>query len=454
MIRYQTLSLAAAAAVTLGLLAACSTSSRESGFDAPGTPAAGDNSGGSFSDAGSGDCEGLECKRVRCTGSATTTLSGKVYDPAGATPLYNAIVYIPLKDEPLPPLHDASKDGVSCEPCAGVVLNPLVSTLTDTSGQFKLENVPVDKKVPVVVQIGKWRRLFHIDVKASCADNPVTDRTLTLPKNGDEGDMPQIAVTTGGADALECLLHGIGIDDAEFVKGPGGKGHVHVFNGMGGKYDGAPKADPLWNDAASLEKYDVTLLSCEGGEYLDNKGTTAREGMVDYLDKGGRVFATHFHYVWFNHSPSPQLSSLASFASNVMPTQGIHDVDTSFAKGEAFAEWLEAVEASPAMGKISLTDVLDTVSSVNAPAIPWIKSDKGKARYFSVNTPVGTSADKQCGRAVYSDLHITNTAGPTTIEACKIAPGALSPQQKALEFMLFDLSACISDDRATPTPPK
>jgi len=106
------------------------------------------------------------------------------------------------------------------------------------------------------------------------------------------------------------------------------------------------------------------------------------------------------------------------------------------------------------MGKISLTDVLDTVSSVNAPAIPWIKSDKGKARYFSVNTPVGTSADKQCGRAVYSDLHITNTAGPTTIEACKIAPGALSPQQKALEFMLFDLSACISDDRATPTPPK
>ena len=55
------------------------------------------------------------------------------------------------------------------------------------------------------------------------------------------------------------------------------------------------------------------------------------------------------------------------------------------------------------------------IASVNAPAIPWIKSDKGKARYFSVNTPVGTSADKQCGRAVYSDLHITNTAGPTTI---------------------------------------
>src|SRR5690606_568595 len=190
-----------------------------------------------------------------------------VYDPAGANPIYNAIVYVPgapKKDAPLPPLKDAGKEGVSCEPCAGIVLNPLSSTLTGTDGSFVLDDVPVDTDVPVVVQIGKWRRRFQIDVTRSCADNPVPDRTLRLPRRGSEGDMPHIAVATGGADALECLLHGVGIDDSEFVLGPGGSGHVHVFNGMGGKYAGAPDAASLWNDAAELGKYDLALLSCEG----------------------------------------------------------------------------------------------------------------------------------------------------------------------------------------------
>jgi len=441
---------------SLAVLVACGSSAHESGFNQATPPSGTDpQQTGTFNDAG-GACDGLACKRASCTGGATTTLSGKVFDPAGATPLYNAIVYIPENDGPLPPLKNATSDGVACEPCGGIVLNPLVSTLTDTTGHFSLSNVPVGKKVPLVIQIGKWRRLLQVDVTASCADNPLTDRTVTLPKNGDEGDMPQIAVTAGGADALECLLHGIGIDDSEFVTGPGGTAHVHVFNGEGGKYASAPNADTLWNDTNELKKYDVTLLSCEGGEYLDNKGTgpTARQGMVDYLNAGGRVFATHFHYVWFNHSPSPDLQGLASFEDNVTPTEGLHDVDMSFAKGEAFANWLSAVEASPSLGKINLTNVLDSVSSVNPPAIPWIRSESGKARYFSVNTPIGTSADKQCGRAVYSDLHITNAAGPTTAAACQIAAGALSPQQKALEFMLFDLSACISDDHVPPTPPK
>jgi hypothetical protein len=449
------------AGLVLGVVACASTSSRDGfGEQKPAGEEGTKGPEGTF-DPGTGACVGLECKKVACPSGGTTTLSGRVYDPAGANPLYNAIVYIPSGENPngpLPPLKSSGVDGVACEPCAGVVLNPLTSALTDENGHFELKDVPVDKKVPVVIQIGKWRRKIQIDVTKNCADNPVPDRTLTLPRNGGEGDMPQIAVTTGGADALECLLHGIGVDDSEFVAGPGGSGHVHVFNGINGRYQGAPDAAPLWNDAAALKKYDIALLSCEGGEHLENKGEgapTARSGMVDYLDAGGRVFATHFHYVWFKDSPSKELRDLASFADNLpAPTKGIHDVDMSFAKGAAFGNWLKAVDASKDVGKIDLTDVLDTVSTVHAPAIPWIKSAGGKPRYFSVNTPIGTSPDKQCGRAVYSDLHITNAAGPTTAEACKIASGALSPQQKALEFFLFDLSACISDDRVPPTPPK
>src|SRR4029078_2319599 len=67
-----------------------------------------------------------------CTGATKTTISGTVYDPAGATPLYNVIVYVPGGALP------ALTEGVSCDKCGAQVNAPLAAALTDTSGHFSM----------------------------------------------------------------------------------------------------------------------------------------------------------------------------------------------------------------------------------------------------------------------------------------------------------------------------
>ena len=78
-------------------------------------------------------------------------------------------------------------------------------------GTFKLEGVPSGKDVPLVIQVGKWRREVKLDLTLDkCAMNAVANKELTrLPKNKSEGHIPRIAVTTGQRDALAWspLMH-------------------------------------------------------------------------------------------------------------------------------------------------------------------------------------------------------------------------------------------------------
>lgn len=417
-----------------------------------------------------------------CPDGKKTSISGTVWDPAGEVQLYNAVVYVPREPgQALPKFPDM----VACEKCTDSVPARAV-TLSGPDGTFRLDDVPYGN-VEVVVQLGKWRRKQVIPVKP-CQDNPITDPNLTrLPKSHAEGDIPRIALSTGHSDALECLLRKIGIADSEFTT-DAEDGQVNLFVGCeednleadGTKHTGASRflngsAFPSTNqlfDSGELPKYDVVVFSCEGHK-CDTIQTPAHVAqLVDFADRGGRVFLDHDHYNWLNHANSP-IKSAAQFSSSPddIPSPLVTQINRSFPKGEAFAQWLVKVSASPKLGMLDIYTAKTSVESLSPNrSQSWIYRTDLPAPgffYFTIGTPVAIQDDdpapEACGRVVFTDLHLSKTGGgePTSDDfSDQLTPfpngcttTALSAQEKALEFMFFDLSSCVQQESAIPTPP-
>ncbi|MGK3979619.1 hypothetical protein WMF38_48870 [Sorangium sp. So ce118] len=80
---------------------------------------------------------------------------------------------------------------------------------------------------------------------------------------------------------------------------------------------------------------------------------------------------------------------------------------------------------------------------------------KPSAPYFSVNTPVEAASGEQCGRLVHTGIHVAKANMEEGTDPfpgiCVSAP--LSAQEKAMEFLLFDLSSCVTDNDRPPEPP-
>jgi hypothetical protein len=509
-----------AVGVALTLSPACGGSSGGSHFGSllgddggpggGGASSSGSFGGGSSSGASSGGTVGAQCPsgaqcNVSCAGGTTTSISGKVYDPALKDGLYNVSVYVP--GGPMQALPKGVPTGSDACNCGALFKSgAVVSAATGVDGSFKLQNAPVGKQIPLVLQVGKWRRVVHVDT-TQCADAPQPDKSLSLPGTlagaGPDDNMPDIAVSTGSADSLECLMRRIGLPASEYVAGAGGAGHIHVFsggdpNGGGGggggggqgrvgqpeqnPMPGAPEADTtLWNSAASMMPYDIVLLSCEGGETFNAKPAELEK----YLNAGGRTFASHFHYAWFSGpldtaaqqtyaAPADWGNNLATWTAgsgglgnqaNGKIVQTLNGSTAAFPKGVALYEWLGlngalGVQGAPAHElPIFQPRFNSVVGPGNKPSQGWINDDlTANTMYFSFDTPTNAPIDPKtnlpayCGRAVFSDLHVAGN--PTTKDSSPPPKGCdpvdLSPQEKALEFMLFDLSSCVIPDTVAP----
>jgi hypothetical protein len=420
-----------------------------------------------------------------------TSITGTVYDPAGANPLYNVVVFVP--NDPKGTLTPIAQGTNTCSSCDVSIGDYVTATTTKFDGTFKLTGVPATTHVPLVVQIGKWRREVFLSQVKSCTENALPGSSFTrLPKNRKEGDIPQMALVTGGADNLGCFLEEIGLDPAEY-SAPHAGGRLDIYQGLpaganlfGLNIAGAPKLSSgtagdctsdnpncVWNSKANFEKYDIVLLSCEGNPFdpddsqtrmnaTTNKTASSKTALHDWLDEGGKVFATHYHYTWFKNNPDPMFKGVANWAANPKGAGGggTYTVDNTFPKGMVFGQWLDYVKAATGTS-IMLNNVAYSVDTVNKTAQQWIYDPStmpNQVKYMSFVTPIGGIPLKDpdggemppeyCGKAVFTDLHVGGSPAGDVPAACMGM--TTDAQLKALEFLFFDLSACVSSDSLPP----
>lgn len=422
----------------------------------------------------SGNCTGLCLNQVPCPTDNETRLTGVVYAPNGTQPLYNALVYVP--NAPLPAI-DA---GPSCGRCEDEDLgDPIAAAITGADGAFVLRNVPAGVDFPLVVKMGKWRRVVTIPAVTACTDVDVTVDQTRLPRNMNDAssgnqqyvNIPQMAVATGERDAMECVLRKIGVDDVEFTL-PTASGRVHLYRANGAyagcsrrRSDGtcrtrssAPLSDLF--AGTKLDSYDITIFDCEGD---DNEHDTYDPKLHAFANGGGRVFASHYSYTYLHDNDD--FADTATWGGTQFgsssTTTGI--VDTSSDKGTAFNAWLgytNSYSTTYGNGYIDIQDPRYYVSAndaTNSERFVYTDDDHTVAgisineldatQQYAFNTPVGADADNICGRVLYSAFHVAvgnSTTNAIFPEHCSNGP--LTAQEKVLEFMLFDLSACVSVD--------
>ncbi len=422
-----------------------------------------------------GPCQGLECDQVACD-EGSTVVTGKVHIPSGELPLPDVAVYVP-NSEPEP-----HSDGATCVPCTDQFsADPVVGAFTNVHGVFTIDNVPVGQDIPLVIEVGKWRRTLTIDNVPECETTELDEEDTRLPRNQDEGDLPQIAITTGEWDAIECLIPKIGVDFDEISTTTlddtnSEDSSVHLFSGMGGANrfeaslnNGAsfPDASSWWNELDNLLDYDIVIHSCEGQATLNNKSQEARDALLDFTHSGGRAFLSHLHYVWLRDGPA-EFQAVADWEESITGGNETGWIETSFDKGQMLREWMYHTGTTPA-GEFPISETRGSIGSLDLNyAQPWVwiepeeppiplpgfpgipePSDEDLVQYFSFNTPLNASPSNQCGRVVFSDIHVgagqDSTPDHPYPSGCNL--GEITPQEKALIFMLFDLARCIVPDK-------
>ena len=416
-----------------------------------------------------------------------TRISGKVYDPSSGAPAIAGANNLPLAGitvfQPAGALSTLT-DGVSCDTCASTDSPSIAKTVTDATGSFTLSGATPSANTRVVVQSGRWRREVSVPVTA-CADNILALGTLRMPRDRTDSptgtaNIPKTALVTGNQESLACLFRKLGISASEIQRrtGPGDLHRFQLYRDNGMDYAGGAPAFSTLLNAATMSEYAAVIQDCDGsstnGGYSSGLTAGERTVMRNFVDAGGRMFADH----WNGIAPlmSAQFLPTATLTGGDvpagMPAAGRVLVGTP--PQQLFSDWLNAVAATTTYGPgwINVATPRRNLFNPGPGTVHWVAgrnndtwgtgappaAPTNPADYtlsYSFETPLSsTCAGGGTGRFIFNGMHVSGARGTTGTfpGSCSIA-AALTEEEKALVYQLFQLTACQLGGAPPPPPP-
>lgn len=485
------------------------------------------------------DCAG-QSQLTRLTGRVITPgrNDGNIQNQVGVP---NVLVYIPESADSslLPGISSGfPSGGTSCDRCLDEDLGPVMArAVTNANGDFVLEgNVPVGSQFLLVVKAGKFRRATPLTVPESAACQttalPVVmpDSPTRLPRTMSDGlavNIPRMAISTGAVDAMECVLDKMGVASTELTR-PGLGGRISLYRANGAWPDqqshdcnacsgGGPSAATcrtsycggstytdqqnfvaalsdatLFASVGSLSAHDVVVFDCEGIGWDDTFAQRDAYGsnVREFVNRGGRMFASHFGFTWLHGNGSQAYSALDPIGTGLSGA-AVWDTNTytdmtgtgivslvgsrplASPRIQLFADWLvhHGVTTAPDY-TFALTEPRSLASSLgssteelvyrlpDSPPQPDPPGHDRRVQQFAFNTPYSAASEASCGRVSYSGFHVASTSGLTAPFQDVVFPahcrdsmandGNLTGQEKALLFMLFDLGSCLGSQPPAP----
>ena len=246
------------------------------------------------------------------------------------------------------------------------------------------------------------------------------------------------------------MLRSIGIDETEFSP-PSGPGAVHLYDNTGGS---GTTLETLLDDPKRLAGYNLLFVNCTAQTFdLYGTPTLVKQNLYDYVHAGGRLYVTDWSYdymeqitafapyVFFDgggDARAPQPLKAADFSWNGTPLPATI--------GDArMAEWMKAAGAS-ADGSVQIIGswalaLATAQDQASFPSTTWVHGwANGADRPMTV-----TYNYAGCGKVLWSSYHTQEPGGVMGAfpQYCKSTPSTMIAQEKILEYLIFEISACV-----------
>ncbi len=360
-----------------------------------------------------------------CNGQSAS-LSGTVYAPNGTDPLPNIYVYAAAQVNPFP-------QGNFCNQCNQPLDVWYSHTQTGADGTFNLDlsDVPSGGDVTFVINVGRFRKVTKLPL--SCGTNTAPKAATTLPGSSAQGDVPNIAVSTGNSDHLDQILTVLGITQFDCYEGRASTTSTPTC---------AP-VDTLANlvgktAAKTIDDYHLLFISCAPNAYKTYGTPALAANAAAFVTAGGRMFATDMSYDWVAQS-FPSAITWMGAAGSPQPVGGANVGAAGTYNGNVddpgLLAWLKNFSiANPVslQGFLNPWSVQSSLPKTSTEIVDGTVSYEGG----SGDVPLTTQFDvSSCGRVVYSSYH---TAGGN------VTAGNLLPQERILEYLMFEVGSCVT----------